>query len=408
MLVSRFSASEAAQRWLDRFSGADRETAAAILDEMLLVSANEFNHGVTRLLNQVFGARENNRPLALYAEREVERENNDILPIFANSHQGRAVGEGPRPIPFDPDRPEVGSEGILANLITSYCRSHGKDALNHPGPDLLRKKRAGPIVIVADFIGSGQRVWKMLEAFRTVATIRSWRSYHLIEFYVVAYSGTERGIHRVQASGLRPTVLTVAGCPTINSAFRGPARNSVYQLCRSHPPGHRDPLGYGQLGVLIAFEHGVPNNAPPILHSGWGKWTPLFHRRSTVEASSEFPATNREEIAARAERLLCIRNATAYLSDSRGSRWIETMLVLAAIESGARTIPAISAQTRIKLETVRDTLEFTEIARWTTKAIRLSQLGRAELQRLRKRRARTPVLPKPDKPYYYPTQLRAR
>jgi len=406
--VANFSEREVAQRWLERFVETDREIAASLIDELLLVSGGELTNGITQLFDKVHAQYGGKRPLAFYAEREVEWDKNQVLPIFANARDGRAVGKGPPPIPFDPNRPEVGSEGLIANMITSYCRQHGQQMLNHPGPDLLRKRKAGPIVVVADFIGSGQRVCEVLEAFRAVASVRSWRSYHLIDFYVVAYSGTEEGLCLVQSSRLRPKVLTVTGCPTINTAFRKPTRDAVRQLCRTYPPNHNRPLGYGEAGALIAFEHGVPNNAPPILHSGWGNWEPLFQRRSTIAAKGEFPSTNRAEVAARAEQLLRIRGAETYLSDSRGRRWIKTMLVLAAIEAGARSLAQISAHSRLKLETVQEIVDFTEIARWTTRKLTLSALGRSELRRLKRRRARSPILPKPSKPFYYPTQLRAR
>lgn len=406
--MANFSEREVAQRWLERFVETDREIAASLIDELLLVSGGELTNGITQLFDKVHSQYGGKRPLAFYAEREVEWDKNQVLPIFANARDGRAVGKGPPPIPFDPNRPEVGSEGLIANMITSYCRQHGQQMLNHPGPDLLRKRKAGPIVVVADFIGSGQRVWEMLEAFRAVASVRSWRSYHLIDFYVVAYSGTEEGLCLVRSSRLRPKVLTVTGCPTINTAFRKPTRDAVRQLCRTYPPNHNRPLGYGEAGALIAFEHGVPNNAPPILHSGWGNWEPLFQRRSTIAAKGEFPSTNRAEVAARAEQLLRIRGAETYLSDSRGRRWIKTMLVLAAIEAGARSLAQISAHSRLKLETVQEIVDFTEIARWTTRKLTLSALGRSELRRLKRRRARSPILPKPSKPFYYPTQLRAR
>lgn len=406
--MSRFSESDVAGRWLERFSATDREIAASLIDEVLLVSGGELTTGITQLFGKIHAEQRGQRPLAFYAEREVEWYGNQILPIFPGARNGRAVGNGPQPIPFDPNRPEVGSEGLIANLITSYCRANGEDTLNHPGPNLLRKRKVGPIIIVADFIGSGQRVWKMLEAFRTVASIRSWLSYHLIDFYVVAYSGTEQGLRQVRSSRLRPKILTVMGCPTIDTAFRRPMRDAIRQLCRTYPPNHNNPLGYGWAGALIAFEHGVPNNAPPILHSGWGKWEPLFQRRSTIAAKGEFPSTNHAELAVRAEQLLRIRDAETYLSDSRGRRWIRTMLVLAAIEAGARSRAQISAHSRLKLETVREIVDFTEIAQWTTRTLTLSALGRHELRRLKRRRARSPVLPKPNKPFYYPTQLRAR
>lgn len=407
--MAQLSDSPFAKAWLDTIPAGDRETARALVDEILLVGADEFKRGLTALFDEIMQDHAGKWPIALYAEREVATDEDDQpLPLFENMAHGRATGEGPNPVPFDPKKPEIGSEGLLANLITNYCRLHGTKALNHPGPDLLRKHRAGPIVIVADFIGSGNRVWEMLEAFRAVATIRSWRSYHLVGFFVVAYSGTEDGIRLVRSSRLRPTVMTVAGCPTIDGAFRGTARDAIYRLCRTYPSGHSKPFGYGHTGALIVFEHGVPNNAPPILHSDRKKWRPLFRRRSTIEAIADFPASNTEEIAERAAQLLRVKNAQRFLADSRGRRWIHTMLVLAAIDGGARTASSISAQTRLHLPAVREILAFTELARWTKSTKALTRLGRAELQRLRKRRARTPVLPKPNKPFYYPSQLRAR
>ncbi len=398
-----------AKAWLDAFPAADRETARALVDEILLVGADEFKRGLSALLDKIIHDYSKGRPSALYVEREVATDADDnALPIFEGMSRGRAIGHGPNPVTFDPKKPEIGSEGLLANFVTSYCRLHGPKALNHPGPDVMRKQRVGPIVIVADFIGSGNRVWDMLEAFRTVATIRSWRSYGFIEFFVVAYSGTEDGMRLVQSSRLRPTVLTVAGCPTISGSFRGPVRDAVNQLCRTYPKGDSKPLGYGWTGALIAFEHGIPNNAPPILHKEGKGWIPLFRRRSTLEAISDFPPSNAEEIGDRASHLLRMKNAQHFLADARGRRWIHTMLVLAAIDGGARSAATISAQTRLHLPAVREILAFTQLARWTKNTGALTKLGRAELQRLRKRRARTPVLPKPNKPFYYPTQLRAR
>jgi hypothetical protein len=406
--VHNFSDSETARSWLNQFEDSDKPVATSLVDEILLVGADEFRRGLKQLLDVVLEQRRDERPLALYAEREAATEHGRILPIFAQAGQARASGTGPDPVPFDPDAPEVGSEGSIANLITSYRRLHDEAVLDHPGPDVLRERRAGPIVIVTDFIGSGNRVWEMLEAFRAVRTIRSWRSYHLIDFHVVAYSGTEEGLRRVRSSRLRPQVLTVVGCPTIDEAFRGDSRAAVRRLCLAYPPGFPFPFGFGESSALIAFEHGIPDNAPALLHSDFGGWRPLFPNRSALAGTADFPASNRENLVARAARMLRVRDAQRYLADTRGRRWIETMLVLAAIDEGARTRASISAATRISMRTVNETLEFTLIARWTNEHDALTALGRAELQRLRRRRARSPVLPSPGTPFYYPTQLRAR
>jgi hypothetical protein len=406
--VRKFSESDIAREWLMRFIDRERDTAASLLDEMLFVSADEFKSGIIALLNQVMDERNGDRSMAIYAEREVDWDGKCIVPIFPGTRTGRAIGVGPPPIMFDPKEPEVGSEGLVATLITSFQRLHQHDVLNHPGPDLMRERKLGPIVILTDFIGSGQRVHEMLEAFRAVASLRSWKSYRYVRFYVVAYSGTEDGISLVSSNRLRPKVLTSAGCPTLRSAFQSTARTAVFDLCRRFPPGNYYPYGYRDSGALIAFEHGVPDNVPPILHQGWNTWGPLFPGRSSIGANGAFPLSNREDLVERAETMLHMRDAARYISDTRGRRWIKTMLILTAIEQGARTDAEISAKTRLRLASVRELVEFSQVAHWTTVLNTLTQLGRAELQRLRKRRSRTPVLPKEGKPFYYPGQLRAR
>ena len=341
--MTKLSSTQFGTDWLARFSGTEHDTAASLIDELLLVTRNELGHGLYALLDKVMEKQADpTRPIALFVEREVEKTKykggtRKVLPLFPDTQHGRATGPGVAPI-------------VIGNLITSYCRLHKNMALSHPGPDEMRTKRVGRIVVVTDFIGSGKRVWEMLEAFRLVATLRSWRSYGLIEFHVVAYSGTEAGLQHVEQSRLAPAVATFVGCPTLGSAFTGNQRASIIALCRRYPKGHQSPLGFGYSGALIAFAHGVPNNVPPILHSSSKGWTPLFRGRSTAAADAIFPAAAVGAIADRAARLLRIREIRAYLDDPQGRKWLKTMIVLAAIEAGARTLgTAISSRTGLQI-----------------------------------------------------------
>ena len=280
--------------------------------------------------------------------------------------------------------------------------------LSHPGPDALRTCRASHIVIVTDFIGSGKRVWEMIEAFWRVATIRSWHSFRRIRFAVIAYSGTEDGLKHVRSHRARPNVRVVHSCPTIFTSFIGAERNSVVALCCAHPQKSRHPFGFRGAGALIAFSHGMPNNAPPILHSNRKGWVPLFRNRSSLGADLHFPTANADALADHVQAVLQIRTAERLLSDPRRRRWVETMLVLTALREGSRTAASASARTRLPLADVERILELTRIAHWTSPSNALTVLGQRELRRPQLRRARTTVLPTEDLPYYYPTQLRAR
>lgn len=409
--MSKLSETKLATSWLEQFSGVERIAAAAVLDEMLLVNYHEFNRGICELLDQIVVAQSNQKlPAALFAEREFEtnRITGTTIAIFPKSEKGRAVGSGVAPILADPRHQEVGSEGMIATLITNYCRAHEPFALSHPGPDKLRDQRVRRIVIITDLIGSGRRVCRMLDAFRAVATLRSWRSYGLIDFHVLAYSGTEEGARYVRRHPLHPAVVLVTGCPTINNSFKGAQRGAVIALCKHYPRRHRYPLGFGNFGALIAFTHGVPNNAPPILHSEHNGWTPLFRRRSTSGAEILFPTDATDAIASRVTRLLRIQHARDTLNDPKQRDWISAMIILSAIDTGATNPAAISAHTHLTFAQTKAVLALAHTAGWIADDQRLTALGRQELTLLKRRRKRSPLLPSPQFPFYYPTQLRAR
>lgn len=302
--------------------------AAQLADAVMLVSHDALYRGLRLLLDKTCMSRkegDQDRPIALFAERAVETRDtedgeygfvrHEVLPFFPGTDEGRATGAGMPPIVVDPDDQEVGSEGAIANFITGYERLHRDSVLSHPGPDALRTGRVSHIVIVTDFIGSGKRVWEMLEAFWRVATIRSWHSYGLVRFAVIAYSGTEDGLKQVRSHRSGPNVRVVHACPTIFTAFVGADRDAVEALCRAHPRKSRYPFGFGWAGALIAFSHGMPNNAPPILHSDRKGWVPLFHNRSALGADMHFPAANADALADRARAVLRIRTAERFLAD---------------------------------------------------------------------------------------------
>src|SRR4051812_7330009 len=130
----RLSDSTSAATWLEQFDNADQPTAKMLLDEVMLVGRDEFDTSMFALLDSVFEKQGNPKPLALYAERPIKMVFGKIPSFFPNSRRGRAVGRGVPPIVVDPRDQEVGSEGLIAQLITDYCRSRPNRGLSHPGP----------------------------------------------------------------------------------------------------------------------------------------------------------------------------------------------------------------------------------------------------------------------------------
>lgn len=393
--------------WLKNFDADDRVAASLLIDNLMLVGASEFASKInTHLKTLVEQANDAGQMLAFYAESEVNKdEKKNILPFFPDSENGRAIGDGIPPVTVDPGTQDVGSEGIVATLITKFCKANSKACLSHPGPDALRKNKIRKIVIVTDFIGSGRRLYEMLEAFAKVATIQSWVSYHLISFHIVCYSATETGLGFLKSHSLRPDVSVHISCPVIDEAFEGEELGAIKLLCRKYPDRKSGfPFGFNNTGSLIAFSHGIPNNAPYILHGSQKGWKPLFQNRSTADADIDEFADSSDVLVRNSEKTLKIRNARSTLLKSEGELWLHTMLVLKAIQKKVRTAPKLSARLQLPLERVEEILKLASEAKWLTPKNSLTVLGRKELKwsRLPKE-----VLVIEGSNLYFPTQLRA-
>lgn len=401
--MTLLSASPQVSHWLKRFGPDERSIATALVDEILLVSRDDLSSALHSQLDRVLANACG--PVALFAERPIKSVFGRIPAFFPSSRKGRAEGPGVAPIIVNPRDQEVGSEGILGQLITDYCRHTGKRCLNHPGPTRMREEKVRKLIILTDFIGSGDRVAKMLESFRYVATLRSWRSYKLIDFMVIAYSGLLPGVATVRGHRMQPEVRLVTGCPTIHDAFTGCELKEVEQLCRTYPKKHPYPLGYKNGAALIAFSHGCPNNVPPILHSRRSGWIPIFKGRSTSGIVT--PLLKEREHSGVHERVTKLLGAREARRELGSSRWVSTMLVLSAVEDGVREPTKVSARTHLTVDDVTALRELATQAGWLDGKAGLTELGRRELARLRRRRRRAPILARGTNKYYYPTQLRS-
>lgn len=406
--MALLSTSSYGQKWLNNFDDDDRIVASSLIDNLMLIGASEFTSKINAKLMAIASqARQDNQVVAFYAEREVDKENKIVKAIFPNSEYGRAVGDGVPPIIVDPAKQDVGSEGIVATLITKLCKANGSRCLSHPGPDLLRNSKAKKIVIVTDFIGSGRRLSDMLDAFSKVASINSWKSYKCISFEVICYSATDRGLEWVKGHSLKPIVHVHVACPTIDEIFEGQELGSIKQLCKKYPKKARFSFGFGHTGSLIAFSHGIPNNAPAILYNSASGWRPLFEGRSTIGADIDAISDPADRLVANSEKVLKIRNARKLLKESESELWVHSVLIMNAIKKGLRTTTRLSGRTQIPLAQVEIVLALALEAKWLTPRNTLTALGRRELRWSKfLKLPDEPIAPQNDT-LYFPTQLRA-
>lgn len=187
-MMSALSDADAAIRWLAQLSPDDQGAATDMLAHFVLVSRDEFAQGLTSLLERLAEQSPDSTPFALYAEREVKFSWGHPIRLFKepDHRPRRASGAAPQPVqPVKAVVPAVGSEGLVANVITELHRKH-RHFLSHPSPDVIRRNRVRTIAILTDLVGSGRRVSTYLDSAWRVASVRSWHSYGLIRFVVVA------------------------------------------------------------------------------------------------------------------------------------------------------------------------------------------------------------------------------
>lgn len=415
--------SEAAKAWVRQFAPRDQQLAAEMLGIFVFVSRDELASGLTAQV--LHHAELVDGPIALYAERELGHRFGVPHRLFKEStgKVKRAYGVGPAPVKATKAyKPEVGSEGIVAQIITDLCRQHPKRFLNHPGPDEIRKNRARAFWVLTDFVGSGKRAHDYLSAAWKVRSVRSWNSSKFLKFGVIAYAMTQDGQARIERHACKPLTSCVQPCPTIFSAFSSAKANALAHLCARYDPVRAKTdvdnsfLGFGGVGALLAFAHGAPNNTPRIFHKTSKRangWIPLFPSRVTARLpSTGFGRSLRPEtITARLEAL---GNTVLAKSPAVRGAPVEVKkryLVLAALSRAHRGDNILAIKTGLSTVEVKQVCKDLEGLGWIGERRVLTDEGLGQLRHLRRtvaqQRQRADTHAETEKPPYYPTSLRA-
>ena len=399
--------------WFDQFEGEDRNIASELIENLLYVDADEFQSRTLQMLRNLPNTHQG--PFGLYVERKVRRYNAIPNRLFKEPKRKsrRSIGGGPRPVDSThAGRHEVGSEGLIAQLCTQIQRENPAQFFNHPGPNAMRRERIRHFVFVTDFIGTGNQVSDYLEAAWRNASTKSWVSGRFLRFIVVCYSATEEGRKKVREHKCHPEVLEHLGAPTLRS-LAPYKRSELRRLCERYGPTYSEAkgipaLGYGDCGALIAFAHGVPNNAPRLLFKRGRKWEPLFPARVTSAVQRSRRQARQASISRRLNRLAEKRIARLAAAQRLPTGSDETLLVLAALKRRPRTAETVSSRTELPIVEVNAAIERARAAGWIGESNRLTQRAYQELEVLREKRA-----PKPSRfigksGYYVPQSLRAQ
>ncbi|WP_271163575.1 hypothetical protein ACETKC_03785 [Brevundimonas intermedia] len=406
----RLSETQQGQAWLRLFDNEDTALATRLLDNTVFVSTSEFRRWIAgEIIREAAKGR-----LALYGEREFPRYSR-FFNKLAPGNVRRATGSvGPALIKPPRGSIYIGSEGIVAQLLSELCRRPDVDALLTPGPDRLRPmKTRGPthrLAIVTDIIGSGNRIVTTLDALWRTESFRSWWAHRKIpiEVLVISYAATEKGLARVRKHRLKPNVLTLKVAPTIYD--QADDSETIKTLCRKYDPRpiqeDPGPYGYDNAGTLLAFGHGCPNTTPRMFWAKGRRWTPLFPARSGVEVDVPMERATAAEFADRLTGVNRPHLADPALFARFDVEAREAILLLAAIAHGLRFRERLASRTGIDLPRVDLLLDAFARAGWTTQANVITAAGLDELKAVGRVKRDTSSIPDDRVSVYFPSSLR--
>lgn len=398
--------------WLAQFDTSDQIAASRLLSEILMVDANTFVSDMRQKILDVSAKYDG--PVALCTERSIRKRLGKPNRMFKEAQRSplRAFGDGPPPVPAGkPYARETGSEAVVASIITGLVRADRNKFIDHPGPDQIRIRKPDAYIIVTDFIGSGDRIIANLESVWQLKSFKSWKSLGLMKLAVIAYSGTEKGVYLAKNHASKPSIDLCQGSPTIR-ALPKPTRDELAELCRRYGPksttDDRTALGYGDGGTLISFDHGMPNNAPLLLHQKRSRWRPLFPSRSAALLTKATRVATRQEkidqalIRLREKRLSSAPRFAGIAPDEQNR-----ILVLAALKRKPRNILAISSRTGLSVAEIEVLLADAISDGFVDAKLKPTILAFSSLIYLRSTDSPRPPLPKTNKTPYCPQSLRA-
>ncbi|MEA2871007.1 MAG: hypothetical protein QOH67_983 [Hyphomicrobiales bacterium] len=401
-----------AQSWLMQFGVSNQPAAGLMLDSMLLLNEEQVSAALRSQLYALAGSRHGRRRrIALYAEREfggVPAFNVEIVLDTNGRPRRRSIGrKGPAPVKPVRGSGRVGSEGLVAFIISQAHETRPKSFMNHPGPDFLRGKTspAGSIGIVTDFIGSGSRVREMLDAFWAVPSVRSWVSRKWIDFKVITAAATVAGVANVKRHRLRPQVLFQHVAPTIGSYPDWQLSREWVKLIESYGPDAgrgASRYGFGGDAALVAFNYRLPNNTPALLHRTYGGWRALYDGAAPDDLRPAFGLRARAEVIGQAAETTGV-----VISHDLPPEDAALVLILSLLRGRWRggTEVALAERTGMAVPDVMDILARALKGGLINGSGRLTDDGQALLAAGRRSERKRPVVATNPEPYY-PLALR--
>lgn len=256
-------------KWIHQFTGQETHLAKLLLDYLQLVSHSNFEACINQAIEQICA--DTTGPIALFT---------------------------PEKRLIDPEFSNPGSEDRLAHIFRNIQRQFPDRILIKPTLDRMREAKVKHVVIVDDFVGSGQRienywdVWASTEVIgegegqnRVIqrrGRLRSWLSFGYCKLWLVGYAIHEQGLQRVLNAIPyldREHTRFQIRLPADEGYWPLPVRD-FFEKNEARTRKYITALGGADISCPLVFQHGCPDNCPAILWTNGSAFQALFPNRA--------------------------------------------------------------------------------------------------------------------------------
>lgn len=237
------------QKWLSQFPLVDQQIGRRLLRSLRLISNSDFERHLDEVLDRLL-IDLGDKVVSLFSVPEMISE------------------ERLKRNPQKTFRQAGNSSDRIRHYLENFARVRNQRVRTHQTIESMRAERIKHMVLVEDFIGSGDRISSFLQK-RMHPSIKSWISYGWIKLWIVAYSGLSGGVWAISRCGYKLTEDSFRFVMP-PSYSRANFDEAMLEFCvRNSWRTNRSkiPLGFGNGATNLIFEHGCPNNAPVVLWS---------------------------------------------------------------------------------------------------------------------------------------------
>lgn len=399
-MTKEISKSAQAQVWLKQFDENDVPTAKKLLDSIILVNVATVFKELGELLDNFISDKMQHK-IALYVSTEKTSDDYFIDDVDDDGNEVR------RPINISSS--EMGSEGEITHFCRDYARSK-KNVSSHPTIEEMKEKKCKFIVLIDDFVGSGNRMNSFLNWIYSDKTIKSWHSYGFVKFVIISFAMTVVGANQLKKHPAIDYMLYSRQLDFGRKSWNETERKNIVALCEKYSfylkmRDKMTPLGYEGTFSMLIFSYKCPNTVPPILWLGnKRKWKRLFNPRAEFKMDADFsdamdPINILKQIghSRMAESLLVGR-----LNDEGKT----IVLVLSLLASKNRKIDDLSEILNLSVCDINKILEQCFNNKWINNSLYLTESGKNLLKNIKscKILATRELYLKND--FYFPCKLR--